>query len=648
MIPRTICTRQHPLEPKVVTGGFFAGLSNFSLKKCSECRQVLKIDTTRFTCKPCGFHLCGHCRNSVACPRGHHLQRQYMPGGFLGLSLFATKKNCYRCAKELSQGDVENCCKLCDFHMCDACTRALLDSYKPDTHGVMVAAMPSTGSLPMGPAKSEPAPSTASSPPTATCPDDRRRACKYGTNCFRKNPEHLDKFAHPGDRNYRNGLVIFDGDLEPEFLCLLHLFQYFDVEESGHLSKSEFLEAFEAVMRLLRCAGSDVCERYGLSDESPAPSMEHLELAWEDAGGLGHGYVNFRSFVTWTQEHLSLEYPLGLEAESEAPRPCRFRLMSSHGHRCSCPGFTPADTAGLLCVCGHKVSMHRSDIAESSLKSIMADTANAHWVPEKEGLVEIEEPALLSQLQDMLIACHKQSDNWTRDRGCSVHGVNGCAASCASKNRKAVPGGYIVKKAFRNQNVDLWQKYCLSKRAIAEECARAAAGTSSVEMNKLPVATSKVPVGDLNVGYNEWHLFHGTSPEGCQAICSMNFKVALAGSGATWKDGGKDKGTPLYGFGIYFAEHITKADEYTKAIPGEDGGEYHTVLLCRVMGGCSNLVTTNEIEIDKLKRDVFDGPYHSVFGDRIATLKKPFREVVVYDRDQVYPEYLLLYQRIYE
>ncbi|CAJ1366245.1 unnamed protein product, partial [Effrenium voratum] len=130
--------------------------------------------------------------------------------------------------------------------------------------------------------------------------------------------------------------------------------------------------------------------------------------------------------------------------------------------------------------------------------------------------------------------------------------------------------------------------------------------------------------------------------------------LTLAGSGATWKDPGKALGTPLYGFGLYFAERITKADEYAHAIqegdplPVSSGAEdLYAVLLCRVLGGRSNLVTTNEIERDKLRKDVFDGPYHSVFGDRVSSLGKPYKEVVVYDKDQTFPEYLLVYSRVY-
>merc|ERR1712056_33147 len=58
---------------------------------------------------------------------------------------------------------------------------------------------------------------------------------------------------------------------------------------------------------------------------------------------------------------------------------------------------------------------------------------------------------------------------------------------------------------------------------------------------------------------NEWYLFHGTSPEVAATICKTDFKVGCAG---------RNTGT-LYGKGLYFAESITKADEYAK--PDVDG-----------------------------------------------------------------------------
>eukprot|EP00413_Alexandrium_margalefii_P014314 CAMPEP_0204527730 /NCGR_PEP_ID=MMETSP0661-20131031/9139_1 /ASSEMBLY_ACC=CAM_ASM_000606 /TAXON_ID=109239 /ORGANISM="Alexandrium margalefi, Strain AMGDE01CS-322" /LENGTH=474 /DNA_ID=CAMNT_0051533661 /DNA_START=12 /DNA_END=1434 /DNA_ORIENTATION=+ len=375
------------------------------------------------------------------------------------------------------------------------------------------------------------------------------------------------------------------------------------------------------------------------------------DAAWEECGGPLHGYMNFRQFVTWTQA-LGLEYPIGLEETQQASRPCRFRMMTAGGTRCSCPAFQAADDSGVVCKCGHKASMHRSECAQRTVTKFLSDARNEHWDPEREGLVEIDDLGLLTKLQELLHTAHKKTHNWTRDRGCSLHGVNGCSASCSFKHKLAVPSSYALVTAFRNQNADLWQKYSLVKTAITEECSR----SSEVPMEAKPAASSSVTLeSPLEAPLNEWYLFHGSSAAKCKSICSTNFRLNLAGSGATWKDAGSDVGTPLYGYGIYLAEHVTKSDEYSEVIPPEEsflpvGGEqgFHAVLLCRVMGGRTNVVTTNEIERDKLKSDVFDGPYHSVYGDRVTTLNKPFREIVVYDKDQCYPEFLLVYTRNYD
>merc|ERR1712094_5690 len=58
----------------------------------------------------------------------------------------------------------------------------------------------------------------------------------------------------------------------------------------------------------------------------------------------------------------------------------------------------------------------------------------------------------------------------------------------------------------------------------------------------------------IEPGVNEWYLFHGTSQEAAAVICSKDFKINLAG----------DNTGTLYGRGSYFAESITKADEYAR------------------------------------------------------------------------------------
>merc|ERR1711865_1020362 len=117
-------------------------------------------------------------------------------------------------------------------------------------------------------------------------------------------------------------------------------------------------------------------------------------------------------------------------------------------------------------------------------------------------------------------------DNWTRDRGCKLHGVNGCEWACAGKNRTPVPVGYKVVRAFRNQNPVLWGKYSLLKTAISEEC-KVSAG--DVKYAPVSVASQNDLDGPLDNTCNEWRLFHGSSPAACRGICASNFRLALAG-----------------------------------------------------------------------------------------------------------------------
>lgn len=268
-----------------------------------------------------------------------------------------------------------------------------------------------------------------------------------------------------------------------------------------------------------------------------------------------------------------------------------------------------------------------------------------HWNPVAVGLVEVTDTELKAKFQLLLAHTHKASDNWTRDRGCKLHGVNGCDLACAFEHQVPVPTGYTVLRVWRNQNLDLWTKYCAMRAAIGEECAN-----DSIPLDHITVKSSAAPFDvlegeELQGRSNEWRLLHGASKEACHNVCQGNFDPALAGMGATWKEAGDTWGLPLYGFGFYFAEHITKADEYTAEDPDEPGA--FTALLCRVVGGRMNVVTDPSIDPANLESQVLDGPYHSVFGDRVSVQKKPYREVMVYDRNQIYPEFMLSYRRRY-
>lgn len=211
-----------------------------------------------------------------------------------------------------------------------------------------------------------------------------------------------------------------------------------------------------------------------------------------------------------------------------------------------------------------------------------------------------------------------------------------------------VPRGYKVVGVMHNMNRPLWGAYALNCGAISKEC-ETAAGRQPLR-KVTDVKTVEVLLEDVpNVeGCNEWFLFHGSSPSNCTGICANGFTLSLAGMGSTWKDEGAPKGAPLYGDGIYFAESITKADEYSDLVEaGQPFAGCHSVLVCRVLGGRVQLCDTDEIDPALLQKQVISGPFHSVFGDRVTKLGKPFREIVVYDATQVFPEYVVYYRRLY-
>merc|ERR1711971_612970 len=101
---------------------------------------------------------------------------------------------------------------------------------------------------------------------------------------------------------------------------------------------------------------------------------------------------------------------------------------------------------------------------------------------------------------------------------------------------------------------------------------------------------------------------------------------------------GKATGT-LYGRGSYFAESITKADEYSK-----DEGNGQVVLLCRVLGGCVRYTAEKTPDPAALTRDCLEGDYDCIIGDRKAA-SNTYREFIVFDTEDVYPEYILTYER---
>jgi len=136
----------------------------------------------------------------------------------------------------------------------------------------------------------------------------------------------------------------------------------------------------------------------------------------------------------------------------------------------------------------------------------------------------------------------------------------------------------------------------------------------------------------LDDDINERYLFHGTNPESAQSIARDLFKMDRAGSCAG----------SMFGRGIYLAENASKSDEYAK----EGTGVYLglcAMLLCRCAMG--EVLTVSEAA--DMRETVRTGGYDSVCGDRLAAAGT-YREMVFFNEEAVYAEFIVIYTRAFE
>eukprot|EP00746_Dinoflagellata_sp_MGD_P149898 gnl/MRDRNA2_/MRDRNA2_81885_c0_seq1.p1 gnl/MRDRNA2_/MRDRNA2_81885_c0~~gnl/MRDRNA2_/MRDRNA2_81885_c0_seq1.p1 ORF type:complete len:598 (-),score=106.44 gnl/MRDRNA2_/MRDRNA2_81885_c0_seq1:226-2019(-) len=205
-----------------------------------------------------------------------------------------------------------------------------------------------------------------------------------------------------------------------------------------------------------------------------------------------------------------------------------------------------------------------------------------------------------------------------------------------TRDRKGgkVPDRLVVEDAKYIQNAQNWTEYKARGDEIKEQLSqlRDAGQTVYDSVDKLKTA-GHLEEMELDSSTNAVFLFHGTSEAGAAGITQEDFHINKAGTNA---------GT-LYGRGIYLAESCAKSDEYSRE--GSDGCRY--MLICRVMLGNVHYTDEANPDVDRLVRSCVSGPYHSVLGDR-EKCRGTFREFIVYDEDQVYPEYLVRYKRSYK
>jgi serine/threonine protein kinase len=194
-------------------------------------------------------------------------------------------------------------------------------------------------------------------------------------------------------------------------------------------------------------------------------------------------------------------------------------------------------------------------------------------------------------------------------------------------------------KVWRIENHQLWRAYVLRRDAIA---AASSGGSVSPIAPAAETAVYELPSGArLDKNSNEHLLFHGTKVEAVSTLCNRGFDARIGALGG------------LFGAGCYFAENSSKSDEYVPP------GSKQYMFLCRVVLGAPFVTQKTHANLRRppCVQGHLDPQWPPCGHDRcdslMATTKamdprswlQKFREFVVYDHSQCYPEYLIEYER---
>jgi hypothetical protein len=233
------------------------------------------------------------------------------------------------------------------------------------------------------------------------------------------------------------------------------------------------------------------------------------------------------------------------------------------------------------------------------------------------------------------------------------------------KNWGLVPGFKIDPKYFKLlkilqvQSDTLWQNYSFQRVRItldkrAEQC------ELTNHLKKYPLKTVLV---DSSV--NEVYLFHGTTREIAETIASKGFDTRLGCQLVTNR-----LPNGMFGSAVYFAESFSKSNQYVacplcngnsigrgnkdcncSAQDIEKAGGY-VMIVGRVLLGDSHICLHYDESTYKFKEKPPQKPDGSYYDSIFAESRENFpdhhlsyREFVVYEPAQIYPEFLIYYTR---
>eukprot|EP01043_Picozoa_sp_COSAG02_P032794 COSAG02_NODE_2207_length_9517_cov_3.723508_1_plen_916_part_10 len=201
---------------------------------------------------------------------------------------------------------------------------------------------------------------------------------------------------------------------------------------------------------------------------------------------------------------------------------------------------------------------------------------------------------------------------------------NGCAMGHDMSNVQVV-------RVERVENTLLWQAYHQQKAILRERLKHQ--GLTCDDIAAVCPLLDKANGRVLDAGLNEFRLWHGTKPDVATILATSGFDERVA------------RDTGLYGAGSYFADAACKSNQYATETNAQ--GE-HCMLQCRVLMGNHFNTTKNHQNQRRppLNPTTPGQPHDSIFAQtgRANNGAQAHNEFIVFQKNQVYPEYILWYK----
>ncbi|UJR24402.1 hypothetical protein I4U23_005779 [Adineta vaga] len=223
------------------------------------------------------------------------------------------------------------------------------------------------------------------------------------------------------------------------------------------------------------------------------------------------------------------------------------------------------------------------------------------------------------------------------------------------------PTEFIITKIQRIQNTTLWHEYCYKKQSIiVKNRQRLSDCESSKYLELNPILT---PL--LDKQSNEYWLFHGCSHYTITQLVLAGYDSRVSNL----------KG--MFGGGFYLAENSSKSNQYIPCprcnenaigtqigctCSGQETIKFKIMLYRAVLGDVhiakiynrdkycyiiDNKKRKNYIRRPPIKINTFDDLYDSVMGESktYGGDQLEYREFILYENGQAYPEYVIEFQR---